>query len=689
LVGYNDNYTIDSNTMNNAFYVLDNDKGTDIALISATNGKFGTTTAYMDRIEYTPNPGFSGQDTFSYTVSTQYETSDVTVFVTVEPSGNYLTSGYDSNGIEFGFYYDEGGLKVVIEDENSIELYLDMAITNLVVTDGELDVTVQYNIGNDLHTKIIGTLVDTYIEPVVLFSEMTTPLQALEIQDVNGIGLNEIEVGKTYDLNFIRIPSDTTDFINAEWEIVSGDATINYLGELVANSPGDIVARVYSNNPGIDYFYDDITLTAFNMHTVEASLVGNSYGTIEIKIDGTSIDNPSEVKEGALVDFVVTPSDETIQVVEWYVNGVTDNSTELELEVIVDSDTTVGVKLFKPNQLPEANDDEVSVVNNMTILIDVLVNDTDIEGDTLSIIGFTQGMNGTVIQEGDSLRYDPNTDFVGMDEFEYEINDGKGGTSFALVRIEVTPNGIKLGTGNYQGEQISFYYGESGLIAVLEGQVSTVGDVVAENYTSVVDIVSMDNSVALIYMWEGNIEVSRVVAIGQNAVESEHSIIQAYGVISGIEYTVADDEIIHFTYLDSQGSLDDYNKPDLMYSNTSDGAEILVQRAYQDLSSSGSWGADYIESGYTIAVDNEGNPVVAYIKRNIWKWSSGNDTTYYLHIENPITQENIAVESNYGSNIYSNIELTGGGSMIGLSYNRSGVSVAGTITADPLSVDLP
>ncbi|PKM54848.1 MAG: hypothetical protein CVV00_06440 [Firmicutes bacterium HGW-Firmicutes-5] len=341
------------------------------------------------------------------------------------------------------------------------------------------------------------------------------------------------------------------------------------------------------------------------------------------------------------------------------------------------------------NNAPVATVDEVTVVNNMTILVDVLANDTDADGDTLSMTGFTQGTNGTVTQEGDSLRYKPNTNFIGMDEFQYEISDGNGGTSYAFVKVTVNPNGTKLGTGSYQGNDISFYIGDSGLIALLEGQVSTALDVIADSYTSVVDIVSMDDSVALIYMWEGNIEVSRVVAIGQNAVESGHSKVQALGVISGIKYTVDNDETIHFTYLDSQGSPDSYNRPDLMYANTNNGVVILVQRAYQDLSSSGSWGADYIEGGYTLAVDNEGNPVVAYIRRNIWKWSNGSDTTYYLHIKNPLTQENIIIESNYKTNIYTNLQLIGGGSTIEFSFDKSGVSVAGTISADPLSVDLP
>jgi hypothetical protein len=350
LVGYDDNYTIYSKTINNAFYVLGNDKGTGITLISATNGKFGTTTAYMDRIEYTPNPDFSGQDTFSYTVSTECETSDVTVFVNVKPSGTYMTSGYTSDGTEFGFYYDEDGVKVVIEDENSREVYITPNAYNFEVIDGELDVTFKYYMDDDLYTKKIGIEnIDGLKIPVVLQEEISTPLQAIEIEDVNGVGLNEIKVGKTYMLHCNKVPSDSTDIIQIEWEIVSGNATINNIGELVANSPGEIVVRVYNlNTAEIGEFSDEITLTAYEMYTVRAEIVGTEYGTLQMFADGVEVSNPSEVTVRTVVAVKVIPIDPTVEVVGWFVDGVKFDLKKTVLEVLILNDIVIGVELFKP-----------------------------------------------------------------------------------------------------------------------------------------------------------------------------------------------------------------------------------------------------------------------------------------------------------------------------------------------------
>ena len=68
-----------------------------------------------------------------------------------------------------------------------------------------------------------------------------------------------------------------------------------------------------------------------------------------------------------------------------------------------------------------AVDDSATITNNLTALIDVLLNDTDGDEDTLSITEFTQGVNGTVTQEGDSLRYTPNAGFIGVDDSDNPV----------------------------------------------------------------------------------------------------------------------------------------------------------------------------------------------------------------------------------------------------------------------------
>ncbi|GEM_PF-2591862 len=92
-----------------------------------------------------------------------------------------------------------------------------------------------------------------------------------------------------------------------------------------------------------------------------------------------------------------------------------------------------------PNTSPNATNDSYSVsedsINNA---MNVLSNDTDLDGDTISITGVTQGANGTVDFNASSISYTPIANFYGADSFSYTISDGKGGMDSALVSVTVT-----------------------------------------------------------------------------------------------------------------------------------------------------------------------------------------------------------------------------------------------------------
>ena len=102
------------------------------------------------------------------------------------------------------------------------------------------------------------------------------------------------------------------------------------------------------------------------------------------------------------------------------------------------------VQVFGPavaNQAPVANDDVIPTAANAAAAFNsgaFLANDTDVNGDMLSITPTTQPGNGTLTTNPDgTFTYDPNTDFVGTDSFTYEVSDGNGGTDTATVTINV------------------------------------------------------------------------------------------------------------------------------------------------------------------------------------------------------------------------------------------------------------
>ncbi|MBN2270186.1 MAG: tandem-95 repeat protein [Sedimentisphaerales bacterium] len=100
---------------------------------------------------------------------------------------------------------------------------------------------------------------------------------------------------------------------------------------------------------------------------------------------------------------------------------------------------TVTVTVNPVNDDPVAADDTAATDEDTPVTIDVLGNDTDVDGDPLSVISVTQPANGSVVNNGSDVSYTPNADFFGSDSFTYTAGDGNGGSALATVNVTVNP----------------------------------------------------------------------------------------------------------------------------------------------------------------------------------------------------------------------------------------------------------
>jgi hypothetical protein len=100
---------------------------------------------------------------------------------------------------------------------------------------------------------------------------------------------------------------------------------------------------------------------------------------------------------------------------------------------------SVQVSSGAANSGPEAVADAAETLANQAVVVPVLDNDVDPDGDALRISGVTQPANGTVqIQGGETVLYTPATSFTGADAFTYTITDERGSFSTASVIVTVS-----------------------------------------------------------------------------------------------------------------------------------------------------------------------------------------------------------------------------------------------------------
>lgn len=90
------------------------------------------------------------------------------------------------------------------------------------------------------------------------------------------------------------------------------------------------------------------------------------------------------------------------------------------------------------NVAPTARDDAFSTDAGISARVNLIGNDTDADGDPLSIDGLVQPEHGFVTDNGDgTVTYNPDPNYVGTDEFAYWVEDDAGNFDKALVQVTV------------------------------------------------------------------------------------------------------------------------------------------------------------------------------------------------------------------------------------------------------------
>ncbi len=93
--------------------------------------------------------------------------------------------------------------------------------------------------------------------------------------------------------------------------------------------------------------------------------------------------------------------------------------------------------VIAPNTVPVANTDYAVINEDTTTYINVLGNDTDIDGDSLLLDLYGAPSHGTFANINNQVRYAPNAHFNGVDSFSYRVRDGSTISAPAVVYVTV------------------------------------------------------------------------------------------------------------------------------------------------------------------------------------------------------------------------------------------------------------
>ncbi|HGS5387511.1 TPA: tandem-95 repeat protein, partial [Vibrio parahaemolyticus] len=449
--------------------VLSNDtfESTDkVVSLDADNGpKNGTVIVNNDgTVTYTPDDNYVGKDTFTYVVTSGGVSESTTVTVNVTPVNDAPTIKVDAveSITEDAVNTDTVVATLTVRDTDTSEDQLIVSLENnsngyFVLVGDEVKLTqagVDAVNNDELNLKdlTISASVSDGVNPTANDRDSLVVNRVNDAPTVeNAIAdqvLSEDFDAYTIDLNEVFKDSDSSlEFSvsgnnSIQISIVSGVATItpttDWNGKetitFTAKDPsGESVSQTvdFTVAPVVDIEADSADVVEDTPTII--NVLGND--TFESTDKVVSLDANNGPKNGTVIvnndgTVTYTPDDN-------YVGK--DTFTYIVTSGGVSESTTVEVNVTPVNDAPVAKDDIATTQEDTAVTIDVLPNDTDVDGDKLSIqsASVPEAQGKVEIVEG-KLVFTPAENFNGDAEITYTVTDGQL-TDEAKVTVTVNP----------------------------------------------------------------------------------------------------------------------------------------------------------------------------------------------------------------------------------------------------------
>ncbi len=360
--------------------VLSNDIDIDGDVLTALLGNSttnGTLTLQTNgAFSYLPNTNFHGVDHFTYRVTDGISTSDVAVVTISVLSNNDVPVARDDS------YTTDEDVALLIGAPgvlgNDIDSDGDTLSTVLLATTTNGSLTLNAN----------GSF--TY-RPATNFHGIDSfTYRASDGQTNSGIAIVTITINS---INDTPVPANDDQYTTQE----------------------DILLTVAA---GTGVLINDVDVDADTLSAVLVSATTN--GTLTLQPNGSFVYLPNTNFHG----------------IDHFTYRATDGIATSGVAVV-----TITVNSVNDTPVP-ANDDQYVTQEDTVLTVapgaGILINDIDVDGDTLSAVLVNTTTNGSLaLQPNGSFVYRPNTNFHGVDHFTYRATDGFATSVVAVVTINV------------------------------------------------------------------------------------------------------------------------------------------------------------------------------------------------------------------------------------------------------------
>ena len=438
----------------------DSDPDQDTLTITDATAPNGTVTINGDgTVTYTPDTDFVGEDTVTYTVEDGNGGSATAQFTVVVVGVNAAPVMSDQS-----FTVDENAVlsaSVVATDADADPLTFSVTIG---VSNGSLTFASNGSFTYTPNTGYVGN--DSFtVEVSDGQGGVATAVMSLTVNNVNDdpVATNDaaLETGENTAVTSGNLLSNDTD-ADGDSLTITGATALN--GSVTLNGDGTVTYTPATGFVGEDTVTYTVTdgnggsaTAQFVIRVLDVNVAPNANddtgyimeaGTTLILDDILRNDTDADGDSLRIVEAVASAGEVTIQGSNSLSFTIPEGAVESTVQIVYTIEDTSGlvdsaavtIEIIPDNFAPIANDDDpVTITQGDSITIDVLSNDTDADGDILTVVSVSANQGAVIINSDGTLEYTSDSVFTGDDLVTYTIDDGRGARDSATVIVTILP----------------------------------------------------------------------------------------------------------------------------------------------------------------------------------------------------------------------------------------------------------